>query len=453
MVIDPRLFIHDADRITLDALKAIPGFTQFLKAFMKVWNEKQYAVLNMSSNIKLSEEQLPKYYNMLPPICEKLGIEVPELYLTLDDMPNAYTSGDTKPFIVITSGLIEKLPDDLIPTVLAHECGHIACHHVLYHTMGQMILNGGALGLTLITGMDFSAILSAPLSAAFAKWLRCSELSADRVAAVCDGTPDNIVKMCMFFAGYNKILGVEANVDAFFKQAEEYKQMVDGDRWNKILENMMFRTMSHPLSAVRALECHEWAKSDDFRNAVDYSSCSLLEEYKGSIPLLDNSSHYLFRNKEEAAEMFRKLGFTDISFNRVVSTEKKAGVGEVLDLTIGDSQGFKKGEWFPVNSPIVLNYYEPKSEEEIAAEHPDERRLPEGYKYYIGMHFQGVKYEFENAGFTNIVIDKVYIDNPGRNFKEGNTLKVFVNGNENFEKGIWTDINAEIRIGYASAQK
>ena len=39
------------------------------------------------------------------------------------------TYGDTKPFIVITSGLFETLPDELIPTILAHECGHIACHH------------------------------------------------------------------------------------------------------------------------------------------------------------------------------------------------------------------------------------------------------------------------------------------------------------------------------------
>ena len=151
--------------------------------------------------------------------------------------------------------------------------------------------------------------------------------------------------------------------------------------------------------------------------------------------------------------MFRALGFTDIRFNRVIATERKAAVGDVIDLSIGESAGFKKGEWFPVDSIVVLNYYEPKSEEEIAAEHPGEKRLPEGAKYYIGMHFQGVKYEFENAGFTNIVIDKVFVDKPGRNFKEGNTIRVLVNGDDNFEKGIWTDVNAEICIVYASAQQ
>ncbi len=62
----------------------------------------------------------------------------------MDVYPNAYTYGDTKPFIVITSGLFETFPDELIPTVIAHECGHILCHHTLYTTMGSAILNGAS---------------------------------------------------------------------------------------------------------------------------------------------------------------------------------------------------------------------------------------------------------------------------------------------------------------------
>lgn len=137
MSIDSNFYIHESDRIALDALKAIPGFTPLLKAFMKVWSEKQFYIQNMSTNLRINDKQLSKYYDMLPPICEKLGIDVPELYLKLDVVPNAYTSGDTKPFIVMTSGLLETMPEYLIPTVLAHECGHIACHHVFYTTMGR----------------------------------------------------------------------------------------------------------------------------------------------------------------------------------------------------------------------------------------------------------------------------------------------------------------------------
>lgn len=70
MSINPNLFIHKDDRAALNALKAIPGFTPLLKSFMKVWSEKQFNIENMSTNLKLGPNQLPKYYNMLIPICD-----------------------------------------------------------------------------------------------------------------------------------------------------------------------------------------------------------------------------------------------------------------------------------------------------------------------------------------------------------------------------------------------
>ena len=75
MALDYTLYLHDSDKAAMAALKAIPGFSQIMKAFMKVWSEQQLRLINMSTNLHLSEKQMTKYYNMLPPICEKLGIE------------------------------------------------------------------------------------------------------------------------------------------------------------------------------------------------------------------------------------------------------------------------------------------------------------------------------------------------------------------------------------------
>ena len=44
MKIDAKFYMHDSDRIALQALRAIPGFTQLFKAFMKVWSEKQFRI-------------------------------------------------------------------------------------------------------------------------------------------------------------------------------------------------------------------------------------------------------------------------------------------------------------------------------------------------------------------------------------------------------------------------
>ena len=71
MQIDSRYFIHYSDQKALNALKAIPGFKAVIKAYMKVFTERQLMLLNMSSRIKLSKEQCPGIYELLPPICEK----------------------------------------------------------------------------------------------------------------------------------------------------------------------------------------------------------------------------------------------------------------------------------------------------------------------------------------------------------------------------------------------
>ncbi|MDD5919622.1 MAG: M48 family metalloprotease [bacterium] len=267
MAVDSKYYVHDSDKAALKALKAIPGFHQLMKAYMKVWSERQFRITNMSSSIRMNENQLAKYYNLLPPICEKLGIDIPELYLQLDVNPNSYTSGDTNPFIVITSGLLETLPEELIATVLAHECGHIACHHVLYTTMGNIILRTTESALT--SYVPFGGLASLPLEVAFFYWMRCSEYSADRAAVLCDGTAEKMSEVCMRLAGFDKDVNALADKAEFMKQAYEYRDMVNSSKWDKTLEFLILSKIDHPLMTVRALECEEWANSDQYRRIQD----------------------------------------------------------------------------------------------------------------------------------------------------------------------------------------
>lgn len=54
MAMNTSVFMHDSDKAALQALKAIPGFTQLLKGFMSIWNERQFQLLNyvLSSTAK-----------------------------------------------------------------------------------------------------------------------------------------------------------------------------------------------------------------------------------------------------------------------------------------------------------------------------------------------------------------------------------------------------------------
>lgn len=131
MSFSPNLYKHELDQKAFDALSIFPKFVKLRESYIANVDEKAAKINFLSSAIRLSENQFPEIYNLLPPICEKLGIVVPELYYIKSKKMNAATGGSTSPYIFITSELVEKIPTDLIATVLAHECGHIACQHML----------------------------------------------------------------------------------------------------------------------------------------------------------------------------------------------------------------------------------------------------------------------------------------------------------------------------------
>lgn len=346
MAIDSRYYIHDLDKKALKALKMIPGFDQVLKFGMKHWNEKNIRIWNMSSNLRISANQLSKYHDMLLPICEKLGIDEPEMYVSLDLAPNAYTMGDTKPCIVLTSGLLERFSDDLVKNVIAHECGHIACHHVLYSTMGNILLNGA------IQMSDGSLVVSLPLLLGFQKWMRCSELSADRAAVICDGKADNTILTCMHFSGYDSSFTEEANVEEFLSQAQEYESLTKDSLINKGREFYQFGLNSHPLNALRALEAKKWASDDVFMKINAYLNTS---EDSFMIPVPFSSKQLVGKDYKFVEESLRKVGFKQVdSFDVPSKSHKKSGT--VLEISIDGIKSFSDLAWFNSDSIISIRY-------------------------------------------------------------------------------------------------
>ncbi len=446
-------YMHESDRKALQALKAIPGFSQVFKAFLNVWDERQYRIENVSSNLRITEKQMPKYYNMLPPICEKLGIEVPELYLKLDVNANAYTWGDTQPFIVMTSGLLETIPEELIPTVLAHECGHIACHHCLYTTIGQFILNGA------INTLRLGDIAIFPIQVAFSYWMRCSELSADRAAALYCGSSQPVEKMCMCFAGYDKDITGQASLEEFMNQAVEYQEMVSADKWNKTLEFLLFSKRDHPLNAVRAYECHKWAETEHFQKLSAYVNQEGLPEsqslvaYMSEVPMPVSVKEYVGQSKEEAIATFQNLGFQNIKTLKMTQKGLMVKDGQVLDVLINGISGFEMCDWYPIDAEIVVEYYEHETEEEVAAAHPGQRRVPYASKKCLGRSYQEVVEKLRDAGFSVIKLTAQHKGKKGFLSKEGEISHISISGQTQFEEGEWFGEKSEITITYLTFDK
>lgn len=441
MSINSDFYIHESDLAALEALKSIPGFSSFLKSFMKNWNEKLFRMQNMSTNLRLGENQMKKYYDMLPPICEKLGIEVPELYLTMNVIPNAYTYGDSKPVIVMTTGLIDLLPEELIPTVLAHECGHIACHHVLYRTMGQMLFNG------VIRTIGLGGLITAPLEAAFAYWMRCSEYSADRAAAICDGTGEKVVRMCMCFAGHDRKVPAMASIDSFMKQAEEYIELTKQSKTNKTIEFLMFGHMSHPLNAVRAYECRKWTRESHFEKIQNYLNKQESGLSFDDLPFPFSSKAAAGKNHEELISRLQDIGFTNLSAERTTEKSLFFGADETISVSLDGETSFPVGKWVKKDAPITITYYKPLSEEELRTVREGKIRVPLSARSCGGLYYMDVAKMFNDAGFTRIFARKT-TEKPGWLVKPEAVASISIGEDTTFSKDAWFEPDSKITILY-----
>lgn len=251
-------FIHPEDAAALRQMENIPGFPTLVKKILSLGYEQLQYGVNMASNIRLSETQLPKIYHHLPPICEKLGIEEPEFYLQMNPMPNAYTFGDSKIFITVTSGLVEMMDDEELDAVLAHECGHILCHHVLYNSVARLLLSG-------VSSLGFLGSLSLPIQIAMLYWSRKSELSCDRCGSVIT-SPEVVARVMARLAGGPKSITNQVNMEEWAKQADKYDEIRTGNLWDKTLQLSVTLGLDHPFNAVRVREILKWGNSVQYRS-------------------------------------------------------------------------------------------------------------------------------------------------------------------------------------------
>ncbi len=316
------LYMHDLDRKATAALNAFPKFVKLLEAYHANYDEKAAKYDFLSSAIRLSDKQMPEIYNLLPPVCDQLGIEVPELYYVRSKAMNAATGGSTQPYIFVTSRLVNELPPELVSSVLAHECGHIACKHTLYHSIAVQLINGiDSSSLALIPAIR--RFLTPTLVRALLFWDRCSELSADRASVLCDRTAEKTVDVLLRINGYGK------NIDRveFLRQAMDLKAFTNDSASNKFIEQMLVQGESHPRMATRAYECYEWSKSAQYHGILDGTYTiqkKKAEEESSSQEEVISAEVHLNSDKSQALsdldEVNRKLQTVDSELERFANS-------------------------------------------------------------------------------------------------------------------------------------
>ena len=119
---------QNTDQVNQYFLQIIP----FVLAGVGIWFLIAWAghstFIKLSTGAKsLERKENKRVYNLLENICISQGMKMPKLNIIQDDSLNAFASGinENSYSITLSSGIINKLDNDELEGVLAHELSHI----------------------------------------------------------------------------------------------------------------------------------------------------------------------------------------------------------------------------------------------------------------------------------------------------------------------------------------
>ena len=219
--ISSRAYEHPADRSALVALRKLSGFDTLLRKLFGLFNERAFRLTYLAGAVRVSERQFPHIYELVRDGSYILDLdEVPEVYVTQNPLVNAMALGRDKPFIVITTGMVNLYDPEELRWVVGHELGHILSGHVVYRTMLLILLRLAARVAFLPITLGLGAIIWG-----LEEWFRKSELSCDRAGLLAGQDVDAARRALMKLAGGAQLS--ELNPDAFREQAHEYDAVPD----------------------------------------------------------------------------------------------------------------------------------------------------------------------------------------------------------------------------------
>jgi Zn-dependent protease with chaperone function len=266
--LDKDEYIHPADSRALAALRTIPGIDSALKKLLAVTGESAIRVIFTASAVKVTTEQCPDLYAKLQIACTTLGVDMPELFVQQNPVVNAFTGGVERPVIVLHSSLIERLTDEEVLAVVAHEVGHIHAEHVLYLTAARLLeaLANVALAATPWANI-ITQILSGTMRAALLAWARRAELSCDRAALLVTQDPHVIGRTMMKLAGGT--FASKVDYEQFLVQARDFQKNYDEKALDRFWADVITSGMTHPFPVWRVSEILKWVESGEYKQLMN----------------------------------------------------------------------------------------------------------------------------------------------------------------------------------------
>src|SRR5215813_13859135 len=177
----------------------------------------------------VTREELPRAYNIVERLTQKIGIPMPKLYVIPNDSPNAFATGRNPQHasVAVTHGILSLLNDEELEGVLAHELGHVNNRDILISSIAATI--AGA--ITYVSRFAFffgggdreerrggglaalAMMILAPLAALLIQlWVsRTREYQADETGAHLTGNPYALASALGKLDAFSKRLPLQAS--------------------------------------------------------------------------------------------------------------------------------------------------------------------------------------------------------------------------------------------------
>lgn len=297
------------------------------------WNSGNM-VLRMHNAREVTHESAPQLVTMVEQLAENAGLPMPRVYVLETDQPNAFATGRSPDHAAVaaSTGLLDRLTEEEVAAVMAHELAHIKNRDTLTMTITATL--AGAIGMLANFAFFFrsdrnnplgfigviATMFLAPMAAGIVQMAisRTREYEADRDGAEICGNP-------LWLASALK--KIEHYARGIFNEPAERSQST---AHLFIINPLNGRSMDNLFST-----------HPDTQNRINALQL-LAEEWDGQT---DNSHSDRLRDKQPSVPEVREPQREVFGRNAGQWREQKSRLGPWGNSSGNDSSADKKGPW------------------------------------------------------------------------------------------------------------
>src|SRR6476659_577163 len=115
------------------------AFSLAMNAFSYFYSDK--LALAMYRAQPVTREELPRVYQVVERMTQRVGLPMPKIYVIPSDSPNAFATGRNPQHaaVAVTQGILNLLTDEELEGVLAHERGHVRNRDILISSIAATL--------------------------------------------------------------------------------------------------------------------------------------------------------------------------------------------------------------------------------------------------------------------------------------------------------------------------